>query len=99
MAQNARYLYMNGEGNVFGPFWLSQMRDLLKGGRIHLRTEVCMEGTKRWEPLEFYPEIYEDEARLPVFAKLRRTKSDPAKLTILMMLLAFVFAIWLIRRV
>ena len=34
----ARYLYMNAEGNIHGPFWLSQMRDLWKSGRINLRT-------------------------------------------------------------
>ena len=94
----ARYLYMNSEGNIFGPFWLSQMRDLWKNGKINMRTEVCMDGTRRWEPVEFYPEIFEEDARLPVFAKLRRTKSDPAKLTLWIIVLALVFTVWLIRQ-
>ena len=95
---DARYLYMNAEGNIIGPFWLSQMRDLWQKGRINSRTEVCMEGTRRWEPVEFYPEIFEDDARMPVFAKLRRSKSNPVSLTIWMIVLGLVFAIYLIRR-
>lgn len=94
----ARYLYMNAEGNIQGPFWLSQMRELWKGGRINQRTEVCMEGTKRWEPVEFYPEIFEEDARMPVLAKLRRTKSDPGRLTLWLILLGLVFALWLMRQ-
>ena len=93
----ARYLYMNAEGNIHGPFWLSQMRDLWKSGRMNLRTEVCMVGTRRWEPVEFYPEIFEQDARLPVFAKLRRTKSDPVRLTLWMIGLGLALVIWLMR--
>lgn len=89
----ARYRYMNQEGTVFGPFWLSQMRDLWKSGRINMRTEVCMEGTRRWEPLEFYPEIFEEDAKMPVLAKMRRAKSDPARLTVWLILLGLALAV------
>jgi len=95
---NARYLYMNAGGDTFGPFWLSQMRDFWQKGRINMQTEVCMEGTRRWEPVEFYPEIFEDDARLPVLAKLRRSKSNPVTLTVWMIVLGLVFAIYLMRR-
>lgn len=83
----ARYLYMTSDGMVLGPFWLSQMRDLFKGGRIHSSTEVCMEGTRRWEGLQFYPEIYEENPQLPVLAKLRRSRSHPGRLTLWLILL------------
>jgi hypothetical protein len=97
----ARYLYMNAEGNIHGPFWLFQMGDLWKSGRINLRTEVCMEvcmeGTRRWELVEFHPKIFEQDARLPVFAKLRRTKSDLVRLTLWMIGLGLALVIWLMR--
>jgi len=95
---NARYLYMTADGSISGPFWLSQMREFWKGGKINMRTEVCMEGTRRWEPVEFYPEIFEEDARLPVFAKLRRAKSNPVSLTLWMIVLGLVVAIYLIRQ-
>ena len=95
---NARYHYMDAQGNIFGPFWLSQMRDFWKGGKINMQTEVCMEGTRRWEPVEFYPEIFEEDARLPVFAKLRRSKSNPASLTFWLIVLGLVVVIYLMRR-
>ena len=95
---NARYLYMTADGSILGPFWLSQMREFWKGGKINMRTEVCMEGTRRWEPVEFYPEIFEEDARLPVFAKLRRSKSNPVSLTLWMIVLGLAFVIYLIRQ-
>ena len=95
---NARYLYMNAEGNIFGPFWLSHMRELWKAGKINMRTEVCMEGTRRWEPVEFYPEIFEDDARLPVLAKLRRSKSDPVRVTVWLIVLGLGLTVWLLQR-
>lgn len=95
---DARYLYTNAEGRICGPFWLSQMRDLWKSGRIDMGTEVCMEGSKRWEPVEFYPEIFESEARLPVFAKMRRAKSDPVRLTLWLIVLGLGLVVWLLQR-
>lgn len=94
----ARYHYTNSEGTIHGPLWLSQMRDLWKGGKINMRTEVCMDGTKRWEQVEFFPEIYDEDARLPVFAKLRRSKSDNGRLIAWLVVLLLGFAVYLMQR-
>lgn len=52
-----RYLYTNSAGELQGPFWLSQMRELFDVGKIHKRTEVCLDGENAWGPLTSFPEI------------------------------------------
>jgi hypothetical protein len=95
---SARYLYMTAGGTIHGPFWLSRMRELWQQGKLNMQTEVCLEGTQRWEPVEFYPEIYEEEARLPVLARMRRAKTDPGRLTVWLILLILALVVWWMRR-
>ena len=59
-----RYLYLDSSGNLQGPLWLSQMRELFSVGRVTKRTEVCPEGTQDWGVLENFPEITAAEAGL-----------------------------------
>jgi len=78
--------------------WLSQMRAGFLEGNFNAATEVCMEGTNRWETLDFYPEIYEEEAALPAFAKIRRAKSENSRLTAWLIVLLLGFGVWLMQR-
>ena len=78
--------------------WLSQMRAGFLEGNFNAATEVCMEGTNRWETLDFYPEIYEEEAALPAFAKIRRAKSDNSRLIAWLIVLLLAFGVWLMQR-
>jgi hypothetical protein len=94
----ARYLYMNEDGNIHGPFWLSQMRDLWAKGKLRDSTEICMEGATKWDRIEFYPEIYESEARLPFFSNMRKAKSDPGRLVAWLIVLLLGFAVYLMQR-
>lgn len=52
-----RYLYLDSSGNLQGPLWLSQMRELFALGRLTKRTEVCPNGQSDWGVLENFPEI------------------------------------------
>ena len=90
--QENRYLYIDGAGNVHGPFWLSVMRDLHRSGRLNLRTQVCLHGSDAWQPMEFHPEIYEETASLP--ARSQRAKSQPARLLVLVVLLLLAYVAW-----
>jgi hypothetical protein len=97
MAQ-ARYLYIDDEGKISGPFWLTQMREWFKEGKITLSTEICMEGTNRWETADFFPEICGEEASLPACAKIRRAKSDNNRLIAWLFVLLLGFAVYLLQR-
>lgn len=54
---NRRYLYLDSAGNLQGPCWLSQMRELYEFGRIHAKTEICDESERIWMLLSSFPEI------------------------------------------
>jgi hypothetical protein len=61
-----RYFYMNRAGNPQGPVWLGEMRRLWRGGQLAPDTPVCKEGWSDWDPARTYPEITEEEARMPL---------------------------------
>jgi hypothetical protein len=67
-AMDNRYFYMNRSGNPQGPHWLAEMRRLWKGGQLGPDTLVCKEGWSDWDPARTYPEITEEEARMPLGA-------------------------------
>ena len=54
---NRRYYYLDSEGTLQGPFWLSQMREFVEYGRLHGRVEVCVQGEREWSPLSSFPEL------------------------------------------
>lgn len=75
-----RYYYIDSDGRVHGPVWLTMMRDLYRKGRLMMSTEVSRNGSDGWQRMEFHPEIFEEEARLPSLERMARTKSDPVRL-------------------
>lgn len=77
-----RYYYMDRDGNVHGPIWLSVMRDLYRKGRLMMSTDVSLNGTDTWQRMEFHPEIFEEESRLPALKRLVRAKSDPVRVLV-----------------
>jgi hypothetical protein len=91
-----RYFYTDSDGRVHGPVWLSMMRDLYRKGRLMMSTEVSLNGADGWQRLEFHPEIFEEEARLPVLKRMARAKSDPTRLLVWTVLLFLAYATWVI---
>jgi hypothetical protein len=91
-----RYFYTDSDGRVHGPVWLSLMRDLYRKGRLMMSTEVSLNGADGWQRLEFHPEIFEEEARLPVLKRMARAKSDPTRLLVWTVLLFLAYATWVI---
>lgn len=91
-----RYYYLDRDGQVQGPVWLSVMRELWKNGRLMPTTEVSFNGADGWQGVEFHPEIFEVEVRLPVFKRIARAKSDPVRLLIWTVLLFFAYSAWVI---
>ena len=91
-----KYYYMDRDGRVQGPFWLSVMRDLWKGGRLMMSTEVSHTGTSGWQRLEFHPEIFEGEAKLPVIKRMARAKSNPVRLLVWTILLFLAYATYVL---
>ena len=75
-----RYYYMDSDGRVHVPVWLTMMRDLYRKGRLMMRTEVSLNGSDGWQRVEFHPEIFEEEVRLPALQRMARAKSDPVRL-------------------
>lgn len=61
-----RYYYMSNGGVTQGPIWLGEMRRLWRGGQIGPETPVCKEGWSEWDPARTYPEITNEEARMPL---------------------------------
>jgi hypothetical protein len=91
-----RYYYMDADGRTYGPHWLSAMRNLWQHQQVNMQTDVRLDGTDTWQALEFHPEIYEGEIRLPVFKKMIQTKSNPVRLLVWTMLLLFSYLTYLI---
>lgn len=87
---------MDRDGQVHGPIWLSRMRDLWKKGRLMMSTEVRRDGEVGWEAVEFHPEIFEAELRLPEPKAINRTKSDPVRLLVWTVLLFLAYATWVV---
>lgn len=89
-----QYYYTDREGRVHGPIWLSMMRDLYRKGRLMMSTEVSLNGTDSWQRLEFHPEIFEEEARMPGLKRLMKAKSDPRRLIIWTAILFLLYALY-----
>ena len=89
-----RYYYLDRDGRVRGPVWLSVMRDLRRKGTVMMSTEVSLNGTDSWERMEFHPEIFEEEARLPVLIQMARAKSNPMRLLVWTILLFLAYVTW-----
>ena len=81
-AVDNRYYYMDPDGRVHGPVWLTMMRDLYRKGRLMMSTEVSLTGSDGWQRMEFHPEIFEEEMRLPALERMVRAKSDPVRLLV-----------------
>ena len=77
-----RYYYIDSDGRVHGPVWLTVMRDLYRKGRLMMSTEVSRNGSDGWQRMEFHPEIFEEDARLPALERMARTKSDPVRVLV-----------------
>ena len=91
-----RYYYMDRDGNVHGPVWLSVMRDLYRKGRLMMSTEVSLTGTNGWQRMEFHPEIFEEDARLPALKRIVRAKSDPVRLLVWTAVLFLAYGAWVV---
>ena len=87
---------MDRDGNVHGPVWLSVMRDLYRKGRLMMSTEVSLTGTNGWQRMEFHPEIFEEDARLPALKRIARAKSDPVRLLIWTLVLLLAYGAWVV---
>lgn len=96
MTVENRYYYMDRDGRVHGPVWLTGMRELYRKGRLMMSTEVSLSGTGGWQGLEFHPEIFEDEAKLPALVRIARTKSNPVRLLVWTVLLFLAYATWVL---
>ena len=92
--KNNRYFYQDSDGKVHGPLWLSAMRDLWKQGRVNMRTEISQDGTTDWGPLEFHPEIFEEEPSLPGIRRMASTPSEPSRLLAWMIVLLIAFVVY-----
>ena len=82
-----RYYYLDRDGRVQGPIWLSMMRDLYRKGRLMMSTEISLNGTEGWQRMEFHPEIFDEEMQLPALKRITRAKSDPVRLVVWTILL------------
>jgi hypothetical protein len=91
-----RYFYIDAEGHVQGPFWLSIMRDLWRGGRLMMSTEVSLTGLNDWERLEFHPEIFELKAEMPTEKVRPRSKSNPVRLVVWTGVLFIAYIAWVL---
>ena len=91
-----RYFYTDRDGRVHGPVWLTMMRDLYRKGRLMMSTEVSLNGADGWQPLQFHPEIFEEEARLPALKRMARAKSNPTRLLVWTILLFLAYATWVL---
>jgi hypothetical protein len=93
---NNHYYYLDADGHVQGPFWLSVMRDLWAKGRFTMHTEVSLNGTAHWQPIEFHPEIYDAAAKLPGIRGMARAKSDPVRLIVWTVVLLLAYGAYLL---
>ena len=91
-----KYYYLDRDGRVQGPLWLSVMRDLWKAGRLMMSTEVSLTGTSGWERIEFHPEIFEPESKLPALKRIAVAKSNPVRLLVWLILLFLAYATWVL---
>ena len=91
-----QYYYTDRDGRVHGPVWLSVMRDLYRKGRLMMSTEVSLNGTTSWSRVEFHPEIFEEEARLPAIKRIAKAKSDPTRLIVWTVLLFLAYAAYVV---
>jgi hypothetical protein len=91
-----RYFYIDGDGGVQGPFWLSVMRDLWKGGRLKMSTEVSLNGADGWSAIEFHPEIFEWQVKMPALKRMAKAKSDPVRLLVWMILLFLAYVTYVV---
>ncbi len=58
-----RYLYVDANGNLQGPLWLSQIRELYALGKLSSSTEICIQG-EAWSMIHAFPEITSNEEEL-----------------------------------
>jgi hypothetical protein len=91
-----RYYYIDRDGRVQGPVWLSIMRNLWQDGRLMMSTEISLTGTDGWQRMEFHPEIFEPEARLPVVKPKPPAKSNPVRLLVWTILLFLAYLTWVV---
>ncbi len=91
-----KYYYLDGYGNVQGPFWLSVMRNLWNSGRFTMSTEVSLNGTEHWQRIEFHPEIFENFVKMPTLNRITRAKSDPTRLIVWTAVLFLAYAAYLL---
>ena len=91
-----RYYYLDRDGQVQGPVWLSVMRDLWRKGRFMMSTEISLNGADGWQPMEFDPEIFDVVARVPALKRMAQTKSNPVRLLVWTILLFLAYATWVI---
>jgi GYF domain 2 len=89
-----RYYYIDRDGRVQGPVWLSIMRNRWKDGRLMMSTEISLTGTDGWQRMEFHPEIFEPEARLPAVKPKPPAKSNPVRLLVWTVLLFLAYLTW-----
>jgi hypothetical protein len=90
-----RYFYMTQSGTTHGPVWLGEMRRLWRGGQIGPETPVCKEGWSEWDPARTYPEITNDEARMPLGASAAVSQRQGLSWGVwALLLVAALFMVW-----
>ena len=55
-----------------------------------------MESSEEWRRIEYHPEIYEMEIKLPTLKRMAQAKSNPARLLVWTMLLLFAYLAYLV---
>ncbi|MBP7949982.1 MAG: DUF4339 domain-containing protein [Verrucomicrobiales bacterium] len=99
---SAQFLYLGSDGQMKGPLWLSQIRELFHSGRISRSTEVCDLQEKVWLPLEQFPEIVEDRETARDFLmsessqQFRIGRSDTKRLVAWLVVLLFAYATYVL---
>ena len=61
-----------------------------------MSTEVSLNGADGWAAIEFHPEIFEGQAKMPVLKRMAKAKSDPVRLLIGMILLFLAYVTYVI---
>lgn len=92
-----RYRYLDYDGNLQGPLWLSQMRELYHNGRLSKSTEITIEGSNEWEELQYHPEITAIHADLKDLPPVRsRPQTNMRRLAVWMWGLLILYVVYVV---
>ena len=69
------YYYLDSSEEVQGPFKVSDLDSMHKGGRITSTTQICEEGTQNWMPFFQVPRPTVPK-QLPVVASIQKSLPD-----------------------